>query len=169
MSIEIESEQYRRTTPGSVSRLLHPYIPKSPAGLVDPTHPLASLPWGKASRAFPRIQCTGFSLSAFPKALLGKPQHPWPQPPFYQTPDRSSNPFRVNMSLLKLIGKKAVTKSAVVRGKVAKRLKEAIRLVVARGAHVVKNEQGKERLEFDQSDVGGDKWILSSRSRTWLH
>lgn len=68
------------------------------------------------------------------------------------------------MSLLKITTKKAVSKSAVIRGKIARRLKEAISLIVTRGAHVSKDKTGKERIEFDQGDIGGGRWILSSRS-----
>lgn len=56
-----------------------------------------------------------------------------------------------------------MTKSAVIRGRIARRLKEAVALIVTRGAHVVRDENGEEQTQFKQDEAGGERWILPSK------
>ncbi len=67
------------------------------------------------------------------------------------------------MALSLLISKKAVHPSAVIRRKIARKLREAIRLIVTRGA--MPNDTG-DQLTFDQQGGGGHKWLLQS---LWNH
>lgn len=63
----------------------------------------------------------------------------------------------VHMALSSLISKKGVHPSAVIRRTVARKLREAIRLVVVRGAKP--NESGGH-LTFDEEEGGEHKWLL---------
>jgi len=69
----------------------------------------------------------------------------------------------VPMALSLLISKKAVHPSAVIRRTVARKLREAIRLIVTRGAKL--NRSG-DQLTFDEREGGEHKWLLQS---LWDH
>ena len=72
------------------------------------------------------------------------------------------------MALSLLISKKAVHPSAVIRRKIARKLREAIRLIVARGA--MPNDTG-DQLTFDEQGGGEHKWLLQSlrnHSPSWI-
>lgn len=86
------------------------------------------------------------------------PETTWPNPPYKPAPKRTGNHPVVNVSLMKSIGLK-VHKSAVVRKKIAGRLKLAVRLIVTRGAQAVSDKNGKLVLVLDEEDAGR-KWIL---------
>ena len=63
------------------------------------------------------------------------------------------------MALTSLISKKAVHPSAVIRRKIARKLREAIRLIVARGATL---SGSGDQLTFDEQAGGEHKWLLQS-------
>ena len=67
------------------------------------------------------------------------------------------------MALSSLISKKAVHPSAVIRRTIARKLREAIRLIVARGA--TPNDNG-DQLTFDEQEGGQHKWLLQG---FWNH
>ena len=72
------------------------------------------------------------------------------------------------MALSLLISKKAVHPSAVIRRKVARKLREAIRLIVTRGAML--NGTG-DQLTFDEQGGGEHKWLLQglwNYSPSWI-
>ena len=58
------------------------------------------------------------------------------------------------MSLLKVVSKKAVHKSACIRTKLTRRLKLAFTLIVIRGATPGLDEKGREVLYFDEQQAG---------------
>jgi len=65
----------------------------------------------------------------------------------------------VHMALSSLISKKGVHPSAVIRRTVARKLREAIRLVVTRDA---KPDGSGDHMTFDEQEGGEHKWLLQS-------
>jgi hypothetical protein len=59
------------------------------------------------------------------------------------------------MDLTIMVGKKKVSKSAVVRGRCARRFKEAVRMVVGRGAYGDGEGMGSE-----EGEEGARKWLV---------
>jgi hypothetical protein len=60
------------------------------------------------------------------------------------------------MALVNIVGKKGVHKGACVRIRVKRRMKEALRLVVLRGAS--RSEGGE--IVLNESDIGENMWLL---------
>lgn len=69
---------------------------------------------------------------------------------------RYRKPFTMDLTIM--VGKKKVHKSAVVRERCKRRLKEAIRMVVMRGAY-----KDREEVGFDPKKEGAGKWLVSGR------
>jgi hypothetical protein len=146
--------QFRHTTPGSVASLLSRDPPWSRDLAVDPTHPAVATYLSKRAPSLPALRNEFISLRAFPKALLQKPEYQWPNPPYppaeivcweervvnekRNNPKKSQNATTsvMDMSLLLVLGKKALHNKATIRRRVSKKLKVAISLIVTRGADV---------------------------------
>lgn len=109
-------------------------------------------------RTVPTAHANGFILRAVPKAVLHRVPYPWPDPPFRPASERGPDAGRINMSLLKVLGKN-VSRSAVVRKRIGYRVKTALGLIVSRGADVELDTKGRERVVFRQEDAG-QKWVL---------
>lgn len=92
-------------------------------------------------------------MRATPKAALHMPEAKWPDPPYSPAPPRGPGSPRVNMSLLKVVGKK-VHKDAVVRKKLANKMRLAVSLVVTRGAYAGVDKDGESILAFDEAKAG---------------
>jgi hypothetical protein len=173
--------QFRNTIPGSPNALLSPIQQgKNGAHLrgldyVDPTHPAvysAMSPSSRNERAEREFRARSSAnrffvytneklgtVKVFPKALLQKPEVPYPNPPFRaaryvrwedRKPSREGKhdldeilegqksrrgPRRIDMAMGCVVSKR-VSKSAVVRRKIVGRIKMAISLIVTRGAYV---------------------------------
>lgn len=121
--------QFKHNTPGTFGPIISYSIP--PTGPLDRNHPAARASHSVV-KTLPFTRNDAFSLRVIPKAILHKPLTPWPDPPFIPSKEPRKD-SRVNMSLVKIIGKKNVHKSAVVRNKIGSRLKAALGLIVARG------------------------------------
>ena len=63
---------------------------------------------------------------------------------------------QVPMGLTCIVGKKSVHNSAFIRSRIKSRMKEALRLVVARGANV--DDDGK--LVMCDDNIGESRWLL---------
>lgn len=63
------------------------------------------------------------------------------------------------MDLTIMVGKKKVHKSAVVRARIRRRFKEAVRMVVVRGARKPTKDE-PAGLAFDQALEGPSHWLL---------
>lgn len=68
------------------------------------------------------------------------------------------------MNLTIMAGKKKVHKSAVIRERCKRRIKEAIRMVVVRGARAGQNGTQAE-LEFVVEEEGPKKWLVPGKNR----
>lgn len=122
-------------------------------------------------RSVPHYRSALFQLHAIPNDLLA---HAETMPPFNDPAPSLTRLYGpegrfirhradlsrtnvVHMALSSLISKKGVHPSAVIRRTVARKLREAIRLVVVRGAKP--NESGGH-LIFDEEEGGEHKWLL---------
>lgn len=68
----------------------------------------------------------------------------------------------MNVSLQKAMST-AELPTAVIRSKIATKIKTALSLIVTRGADVQRDAKGREMLVFNQGDAGPD-WILAGAS-----
>jgi hypothetical protein len=162
--------------------------------LLDQTHPVV-VEWQRSQFKPPQYFSKILSVRAYPKALLQKPESPLPDPPFSfrkyvswedrfasraagsdarlnqiinPSSSRTLKRRSLDMTFRSIITKK-IHKSAVIRRKMATKLKAAISLIVVRGADAKKSTKPVEEsnqpdatqteLCFD-SDEGG-YWILS--------
>ncbi len=148
-------------TPGSVGHLLNFTVPLSKSTFIDATHPAARFSRKEISQRLPQVRTDAFALRAIPQAILSLPELRYPDPPFKYAPE-DQKPGRVNVSLSKIIGKKAVHKSACVRLKIGSRIKTALSLIITRGADAEVDKKGRLSLVFRDDDIG-DRWVLSGR------
>ncbi|KAG1737810.1 hypothetical protein EDB19DRAFT_1575718, partial [Suillus lakei] len=132
----LRSINRRNVTPGTPLPLLFPGTASyNPAHTVDPTHP--GTRW--KAHAFPHFSCPAFMLRAVPKGALLRPEFerrlsqvehsvmvPWR--------NRKDSPKRLDMSIFFMISKKKTNKRAVVRNRIAMRIRSAFELIVTRGA-----------------------------------
>ncbi|KAI9507104.1 hypothetical protein F5148DRAFT_1208066 [Russula earlei] len=162
----LRSVNFRHTTPGSGVVLVTKHKSQSTSDLFDPTYPGAHLSLDKRRSLAPRWVSPHLSLFAFPKAFLTKPDVPFSKPyklrpyPAPTTPAQREQRRAVDMSMQVLAFKSRVVLRPVVRTKIKRRLKEAIRLIVTRGAAVEESCRGP-RIVFRAEDVGAEKWIMA--------
>ena len=67
------------------------------------------------------------------------------------------------MSLTVMAGKKAVHKSAVIRERCKRRMREAIRMVIMRGARAGRSGDA-DALLFDVNEEGAKYWLIPGSS-----
>lgn len=139
---------------------MRPYgrFPQSPEHFLDPSHPSVSA----SPTAFPNYTSPLFTLRTYPFTVM-RPYHAETYPFKQPVVDLSDPVFRntsnsTPIALLSILGKKRVHASAVVRNRIKARMKEALRLVVVRGAGV----DVDRRLTMDDSEVGESHWLLQS-------
>jgi hypothetical protein len=127
-------------------------------------------------RDFPIYTSTVFTLKAYPFALLqpfaASATLPFPDghkkgPRSHLVGNMVSYRFErkvkqirslppVAMGLVSVVGKKSVHPSAVIRSKIKIRMKEALRLVVTRGASAASDGQ----ILLNCKDTGEDRWLM---------
>ncbi|OSD00508.1 hypothetical protein PYCCODRAFT_1479171 [Trametes coccinea BRFM310] len=155
----IKSINFRRTTPGSVSHLAFSARPPPAKNVLDPSHPALAYNGAEWNRAFKWWRSQGFSIRAFPKGLLAKPDPFHPDPP-YSLNEGPRKGHSLNMSLLDCAPKSVGGR--VVRQEILRKFKTAISLIVVRGADVVQDEDGNPRLVFrtvtDATEEDGSYW-----------
>ncbi|PCH37470.1 hypothetical protein WOLCODRAFT_158190 [Wolfiporia cocos MD-104 SS10] len=154
---KLKSLNFKRTTPGTVGPLCGS-SPTPTAGHLDPDHPASKLSRSELWRSAPKFKTDALMLRAYPQAVLYRLHNPWPDPPHSSAPRRAPDARRLNMSIMKVMGK-AIHKSSVVRSKVGLRIKTAVALIVTRGADVRQDAKGRERIVFDGADAG-PKWLM---------
>jgi hypothetical protein len=162
-----EHSKFRHTTPGSGLVLITKYKPQPTSELFDPTYPGAHLLLNQRHSLAPRWISPHFSLYAFPKAFLSKPDAPYPkpyEPRPYPAVARKEQHRSADMSMQVVAFNTRVVLRQAVRTKIKRRLKEAIKLIVTRGA-AVEESPGGPKLVFRAEDVGADKWIIPGALR----
>ncbi|KAF7985994.1 hypothetical protein HWV62_41310 [Athelia sp. TMB] len=175
-ALHTKSLNFHRTKPGTVSALLGghtPFDPRNPPVRLDPTHPAA-----RARTPFPRFASPALQVRAFPKALLTAPAAPWPDPPFAPARVRpwgaqlkrllgegegegEVRGVSLDMAMVCIVGIRATHKSAVVRKKIAARLKTAVGLVATRGAQ----RGAAQGLVFREGERPPEEWV----SPDWIY
>lgn len=151
-------EQFRRTSPGSIYRVVYAHKPLPPNSAVDPTHPALGYRNQEFLRAFPWRCYNGFKIRALPHAVLEKPTTPFPSPP-YKLSRGDGGGRSVNMSLLDVAPRDVG--GHVVRQDTLRKIKTAVSLIVTRGADV-EGPKGKEKVVFKGADTP-DAWIMPSK------
>ncbi|KAI0293639.1 hypothetical protein B0F90DRAFT_1821991 [Multifurca ochricompacta] len=158
----LRSVNFRHTTPGSSVVLLTKFKPQPTRELFDPNYPGARLSLSRRQSLAPRWVSKHFTLYAFPKAFLTKPDVPYSMPykprPYPERPRRPEQ-RSVDMSLQVIAFNSRVMLKPIVRTKIKRRLKEAVRLIVTRGA-AVEESRGGLNIVFRMEDIGADKWIV---------
>ncbi|KAI0255057.1 hypothetical protein BJV78DRAFT_1359042 [Lactifluus subvellereus] len=158
----LRSVNFRHTTPGSGVVLITKHTPQPTSELFDPTYPGAHLSLDKRQSLAPRWVSPHLTLYAFPKAFLSRPDAPYSRPykprP-YPEPPRRPEQRSVDMSMQVVAFNSRVVLRPTVRTKIKRRLKEAVRLIVTRGAAVEESRRGP-KIAFRAKDVGADKWIV---------
>ncbi|KAF8496865.1 hypothetical protein F5888DRAFT_1703209 [Russula emetica] len=157
----LKSVNFRHTTPGSAVVLVTKYAPQPTSALVDPTYPGAHLSLNQRRSLTPSWTSPHLTLHAYPKAFLSKPDVQYPEPfklrP-YPAPPRKPEQSSADMSMQVLMLNSRVVLRSTVRMKIKRRLKEAVKLIVTRGAAVEESRKGL-KVVFRAEDVGADKWI----------
>lgn len=141
------------------------FPPPSPFGssFSSPLFSLRAFPTPARSSPSPRPPSPYTLLPSPPPTLLHTTSSD-PSDPLLATPadlrarklqlKRYRKPYSMDLTIL--VGKKKVHKSAVVRDRCKRRLRETIRLVVERGAR----EDGEEAIAFEEGMEGPGKWLV---------
>jgi hypothetical protein len=157
--------KFRHTTPGSGLVLVTKHK-RQPISELSRRTQGAHLPSYLRHSLTPRWISPHLTLYAFPKAFLSKPEVPYPKPykprP-YPAPERrqieEQQQRSTDMSMQVVSLNALIVLRSAVRAKIKRRLKEAIRLIVTRGA-AFENSRDGSKLVFRAEDVGADKWIV---------
>ncbi|KAG2121262.1 hypothetical protein DEU56DRAFT_918268 [Suillus clintonianus] len=154
----LRSINRRNVTPGSPLPLLFPgTAPYNPARTVDPTHPATR--W--KAQAFPHFSCPAFTLRAVPKGALPLPDSRGCASQAERSPmvlhtdrNRKNGPKSLDMSIFFMIAKKKTDKRAVVRNRIAMRIRSAFELIVARGADAEPKDNVEGRRVSKEPEPG---------------
>ncbi|KAH8982369.1 hypothetical protein EDB86DRAFT_2971143 [Lactarius hatsudake] len=159
----LKSVNFRHTTPGSGVALVTNRKSHPTPELFDPSYPGADLPFCRRNALMLRWVSKHFNLYAFPKAFLSKPDAPYPLPyvprPY---PARPQQPEQrsADMSMQVIAFDSRLVLRPTLRTKVKRRIREAVRLIVTRGAAVEESCGATPRVVFRPEDVGAEKWIV---------
>lgn len=130
----LRSINHHNVTPGSPLPLLFPGSASyKPSRTVDPKHPATR--W--KAHAFPHFSCPAFILRAVPKGALLRPEFERRSSRVERSaiaPHGKDGSKRLDMSILFMISKQKTNKRAVVRNRIAMRIRSAFELIVTRGA-----------------------------------
>jgi hypothetical protein len=145
--------------------LVTKHKPQPTSELFDSTYPGAHLSLDERRSLAPRWVSQHLILYAFPKAFLSRPDvpyskpykpRPYPEPPL--CPEQRS----VDMSMQVVAFHSRIVLRPFVRTKIKRRLKEAVRLIITRGAAVEESRKGP-KIVFRAEDLGADKWIVPGK------
>jgi hypothetical protein len=129
--------------------------------LFDPKYPGAHLPFQQRRSLTPRWTSPHLTLFATPKAFLSKPDVRYPEPfkprP-YPAPPIKPEQRRADMSMQVVAIRSRIILHQALRGTIKRRLREAVKLIVTRGAAVEESPKGP-KVVFRAGDVGAEKWI----------
>ncbi|KAI5886897.1 uncharacterized protein SCHCODRAFT_0237694 [Schizophyllum commune H4-8] len=178
--------QLRHQTPGTINLLLNPgHVNRKEA--LDPDHP-AWRQWLPNRRALPVLHSPALTLRLFPSGMLGRPAPVELQEPFKRpfTPWREAvrakieeaqehdTPLmahvqsavrdgRAHMSLVFASSLKRQGKRRYLRVSSMRALKQAINLIVTRGAQAGDLVRGRRQLILDEQDgqANVERWVLA--------
>jgi len=130
---QLRSLKFSNVLPGTSENIVmtHSNFPTGPGSTINPQHPSIRM----RPRDFPAFRSSLFTLKAYPYAVL----HPHYNQTYPFSPRESQTYHsitRLPFGLLFLSSKKDMHNSSVIRSTVKRRVQEAIRLVVTRGASV---------------------------------
>lgn len=170
------NQQLRRTEPASAGHLI--FRTPTSSGPLDPNHPLARIPPHKAYWKCPSGQSGLFTAKIIPHGILAHTARE-KLPPFPSTEQTVSNStangdsktfysnsrYRVPQdrseviyaSFMIITSKTAVHNDSVIRRKTSRRVREALRMIIIRGAKASEDEKS---LVFDDGDIGEDRWLV---------
>ncbi|TFK52778.1 hypothetical protein OE88DRAFT_1627042 [Heliocybe sulcata] len=159
---KLKSIRFRRNTPGDHYPVLIGRDIRKDA-FCNPYHPATNVPRRILSKSLPRYKRPSLQVQAVPKALLAcvdsqertRSRPPPLNPPSVPAPEWSRI---VTMSAPMIVAKKLVSKDAVVRRKIVRRVKFALGLIVTRGADVekVRSAEGEEREVLVEGEPSRD-------------
>jgi len=146
----LKSLKYRRSTPGSTTTSSHPVNPRHPAFTdADKNHRRRIPP-------LPIFHSAAFKLRVIPHGLLAIPEspHPFPRHDDYGKVKRRVKPF-TRASLQFSFSLPPLPTLAVHRFRIKAKIKEALSLIVTRGAQV----DSERKIVFVHADIG-EMWLL---------
>ncbi|QRW00030.1 hypothetical protein RhiJN_28048 [Ceratobasidium sp. AG-Ba] len=160
----LRSLQFKGAKRGTIVPILN-HQPIKEGAYVDPHHPVLE---DKSFRP-PAAGNDYFDAKVYPNAMLkrlgvvipprGKVR---PRPPKELDFPVMRNSKRVKFASVFIMSRKLTHKSDVARTRLRRRVTEAIRLVVTRGANI---DPGAKKVIFNESEAGEAKWIL----RDWYY
>ncbi|KAL1699933.1 hypothetical protein EV121DRAFT_283729 [Schizophyllum commune] len=185
-SVKLTVPQLRHQTPGTINLVLNPgHVNRKEA--LDPDHP-AWRQWLPNRRALPVLHSPALTLRLFPSGMLGRPAPVELQEPFKRpftpwrdavrariaeaqehgipltTPVQSAvRDGRAHMSLVFASSLKRQGKRRYLRVSSMRALKQAINLIVTRGARAGDLVRGRRQLILDEQDgqASVERWVLA--------
>ncbi|GJJ16287.1 hypothetical protein Clacol_010583 [Clathrus columnatus] len=189
-STHIKSLCFKRTLPGKSGHLAYgPFSKFDPS--LDKSHPLASLTPQQLLRSVPHYRCSLFTLNCYPFAVLKKfenldyilqfkqkqssnelhklissvdheirlplPSHTFPN-------DIRREKETLPMPLMVVLPKH-VHKSGFIRSQIKQRLKEALKLVIIRGAVQTESSNDNAGLDFPENPLSDRQLLL----KNWVY
>ncbi|KAI5830957.1 hypothetical protein K523DRAFT_301566 [Schizophyllum commune Tattone D] len=182
----VTSVKLRHQTPGTINLVLNPgHVNRKEA--LDPDHP-AWRQWLPNRRALPVLHSPALTLRLFPSGMLGRPapfelQEPFKRPftlwreavrakieeaqehdmPLTAPVQRAVRDGRAHMSLVFASSLKRQGKRRYLRVSSMRALKQAINLIVTRGARAGDLVRGRRQLILDEQDgqANIEKWVLA--------
>ncbi|KAL1734988.1 hypothetical protein EV714DRAFT_280652 [Schizophyllum commune] len=185
-SVKLIVPQLRHQTPGTINLVLNPgHVNRKEA--LDPDHP-AWRQWLPNRRALPVLHSPALTLRLFPSGMLGRPapfelQEPFKRPftpwrdavrakiaevqehdiPLTAPVQSAVRDGRAHMSLVFASSLKRQGKRRYLRVSSMRALKQAINLIVTRGARAGDLVRGRRQLILDEQDgqANVEKWLLA--------
>ncbi|KIO23290.1 hypothetical protein M407DRAFT_27210 [Tulasnella calospora MUT 4182] len=166
---KFQSLHFRNATPGSSAKLvsdsfqLHRPSAQKPhpnaEWYTDPTHPIHTCTF----KDVPKYESDFFKIRAYPFARLAPHSSGVPNP-YMEEMIKKRRKGQMPMSLIVPMSPYSLHKSGAIRKVVRSRLKEALRLVVVRGARGSDNCEASSAI-LDESDAAPDKWVMKGQQR----
>ncbi|KAI4521680.1 hypothetical protein K525DRAFT_284691 [Schizophyllum commune Loenen D] len=185
-SVKLIVPQLRHQTPGTINLVLNPgHVNRKEA--LDPDHP-AWRQWLPNRRALPVLHSPALTLRLFPSGMLGRPapfelQEPFKRPftpwreavrariaeaqehdiPLTAPVQRAVRDGRAHMSLVFASSLKRQGKRRYLRVSSMRALKQAINLIITRGARAGDLVRGRRQLILDEQDgqANVEIWVLA--------
>lgn len=159
-----KSLHFRDVTPGSSAKLItdsfqlhRPSAQKpypSAEWYTDPTHPIHNCSF----KDIPKYESAFLRIRAYPFARLAPHSTTMPNP-YTEEMKKERRKNQLPMSLIVPMSPHNLHKSGAIRKVVRSRLKEALKLVVVRGAHGSDNSEANS-VTLSESNATPEKWVM---------